>query len=170
MARRSLLTAGGIALLAIPPVWAHVTVNPREAAAGALQRYCMRVPSERSLPTIGLEAEFPAGLEVDTVEAPPGWQARAHKGRQGRVVGASWEGGSIPPGNALEFGVMARNPAESASLVWKAIQKYQDGSEVHWVGPAQAQFPAPTTEVRQGSGARPREIACSIEITPSRTH
>ena len=47
-------------LFTMPLAFAHVTVAPKEAPIGATQRYCIRVPSEKSVPTIGLEVEFPA--------------------------------------------------------------------------------------------------------------
>ena len=163
-----MLVTGGVVVLAMPPAWAHVTVAPREAPAGATQRYCIRVPSETSFPTIGLEAEFPVNLEVSAIEVPAGWRGTARKDRRGRIVSASWEGGSIPPGQSLQFGVVARNPAMPTALIWKAIQKYQDASEVHWVGPPQAQFPAATTRVQaQGAAPSPPAIVCSQEISPS---
>ena len=145
-----------------------MTVTPREAPADAVQRYCIRVPGEKPIPTIGLEVEFASGLDVTTVEAPPGWRGTAQKDRQGRIVGASWEGGSIPPKYALEFGVFARNPGNPTSLVWRAIQKYQDGSEVHWVGPREAQFPAAVTRVEsRRSESPPPAKECSREVAPS---
>ena len=145
-----------------------MTVSPREAAAGALQRYCIRVPSEKPIATIGLEVEFPPELEVAAIEAPAGWRGAAHKDRRGRIASAGWEGGKIPPRSALGFGVVARNPAAPATLVWKAIQKYEDSSEVHWVGPAEAQFPAAVTRVEhQRSESPPRTSECSREVTPS---
>ena len=152
----------------MPLGWAHVTVAPREAPSGATQRYCIRVPSEKSVPTIGLEAEFPAHLEVSAIEVPTGWHGTARKDRQGRIVSASWEGGSILPGQSLEFGVVARNPETPTALIWKAIQKYQDASEVHWIGPPQAQFPAAITHVQeQRSELPPLAIVCSQEVSPS---
>jgi uncharacterized protein YcnI len=133
-----------------------------------MQRYCIRVPTEKSVPTIGLEVEFPADLEVSAIEAPAGWRGAARKNRQGRIVSASWEGGSILPRQSLEFGVVARNPKKSVGLVWKVIQKYQDASEVHWVGPPQAQFPAAITRVREPRSALPPPaIVCSQEALPS---
>ena len=136
-----------------------------------MQRYCIRAPSEKPIPTIGLEVEFAAGLEVSAIEGPTGWHGTAFKDRQGHIVGASWEGGSIPPRMALEFGVVARNPSAPTTLAWKAIQKYQDGSEVHWVGPPDAQFPAATTRVeRQRSESLPRVNDCSREVSPSSAH
>ena len=153
---------------AMPLAWAHVTVAPGEAPSGTVQRYCIRVPSEKSVPTIGLEAEFPAQLEVSAVEAPAGWRGTARKDRQGRIVSASFEGGSIAPRHSLEFGVVARNPETPAALIWKAIQKYQDASEVHWIGSPQAQFPAAMTHVRKQRSARPARVTvCSQEASPS---
>jgi hypothetical protein len=133
-----------------------------------MQRYCIRVPSEKSVPTIGLEVEFPVNLEVSAIEVPTGWHGTAHKDRQSRIVSASWEGGSILPGQYLEFGVVARNPETPTALIWKAIQKYQDASEVHWIGPSQAQFPAAITHVRKQRSALPSlEIVCAQELLPS---
>lgn len=155
-------------LFTTPLAWAHVTVTPKEAPPGATQRYCIRVPSEKPVPTIGLEAEFPGRLEVTALEGPTGWTASARKDRQGRIVSASWDGGSIPSKQALEFGVVARNPEKPTILIWKAIQKYKDGSEVHWIGSPQAQFPAAVTEVRD-KRSRTSAVAtvCSREALPS---
>ena len=155
-------------LITMPFASAHVTVTPKEAPPGAAQRYCLRVPSEKSVPTIGVEAEFPAKLEVTGIEAPAGWTGTTRKDRQGRIVSASWSGGSIPPGHALEFGVMARNPAAATTLTWKAIQKYKDASEVHWIGSSQAQYPAAVTQVQANpSNSPPTATVCSQEAKPS---
>jgi uncharacterized protein YcnI len=139
-------------LFVTTPVVAHITVTPAEAPPATEQRYCIRVPSEKSIPTTALEIQFPDGLEITETDAPPGWRVTAAKGRHGRIIGATWQGGSIPPRQFLEFGVLARNPAAAAELTWKAIQTYQDGSEVHWIGPPRAQFPAAVTRVRAQRG------------------
>jgi uncharacterized protein YcnI len=115
-----------------------------------VQRYCIRVPSEKSIPTIAVEVQFPAALEVTQAEAPAGWRVEPVKDRQGRMVSATWRGASIAPHQFAEFGVVARNPAARSELSWKAIQTYEDGSEVHWIGPPRAQFPAAITRVRTG--------------------
>jgi uncharacterized protein YcnI len=161
------LTVGGIVLFTMPLAWGHVTVSPKETPSGAEQRYCIRVPSEKPLPTVSLEVEFPVNLAVSEVEAPPGWRAAARKDRQGRIVSGSWDGGAIPPRQVLEFGVVAHNPETSMTLTWKAIQKYQDGSEVHWIGPSRAQFPAATTNVQQRPGVPGPAVACLQESSPS---
>jgi uncharacterized protein YcnI len=161
------LVAGGLVVFAMPPAEAHVTVVPGEAPAGATQRYCIRMPSEKSVPTIGVEAELPPKLEVTGVESPAGWKVTTRKDRQGRIVSASWDGGSIPPRHSLEFAVVGRNPETPTNLIWKAIQKYKDGSEVHWIGSSQAQFPAAVTYVREKRSKLSSTAVCSQEASPS---
>jgi uncharacterized protein YcnI len=148
---------------------AHVTVAPIEATAGIVQRYCIRVPSEKSVPTVGLEVQFPNNLEVTAIEAPPNWRGTPHKNRSGRIVSASWEGGSILPKQYLEFGVLAHNPTVQTTLTWKAIQTYQDASEVHWIGPPRAQFPAALTRVSARSELPPSATVCSQGALPSKS-
>lgn len=167
MWKRLALAVGGIVLFTMPPAWGHVTVSPTDSPSGTEQRYCVRVPSEKPLSTISLEVEFPPNLAVSAVEAPPGWRATAYKDRQGRIASGMWEGGAIPPRQLLEFGVVARNPETPTTLTWKAIQKYQDGSEVQWIGPPQAQFPAATTNVQQRSGVAAQAVTCLQESSPS---
>jgi uncharacterized protein YcnI len=135
-----------------------------------MTRYCIRVPSEKSIPTTRLEVEFPGALEVTSIDPAAGWRGTAHKDRQGRILSAIWEGGQIPPKQYVEFGVQARNPSAQTDLTWKAIQTYQDGSEVHWIGSPRAQFPAAVTRVR-GQGAEPRLAPTSCARgDPSSSH
>jgi uncharacterized protein YcnI len=150
---------------ASPASLAHVTVAPLEASSGAVQRYCIRVPSEKSIPTTALEVQFPEALEVTDTDVPPGWRVTAVKNRQGRIASALWEGGRIAPKQFVGFGVLARNPAVETELAWKAIQTYQDGSEVHWIGPPRAQFPAAVTRVRAGR-AEPAALPGACSRTP----
>lgn len=155
---------------AAAPGLAHVTVKPAQAAAGAEQRYCIRVPTEKSVPTVGLEVEFPADLTVIAIDVPHGWHGATYEDREGRIVGASWEGGEIPPEQALEFGVLARNPAEETFLSWQAIQTYQDASEVHWNGPKEAQFPAALTQVAADASPAPSATGCAEAPSSASTH
>ena len=133
---------------AAPPAAGHVLVVPAEGQAGGLQRYGIIVPGERSVPTTRVEVQFPEALRVSEVQALAGWRTTSQKDRTGRVVGAIWEGGELPPGQFGEFGVLARNPDGAANLTWKTIQTYQDGYEAQWIGPPGAEFPGAITRVR----------------------
>jgi uncharacterized protein YcnI len=129
---------------------AHVEVVPADSPAGAMQRYGIRVPTEKPIPTVRVEVEFPSGLRVLDIEASPGWQVTLQTESGGRPIGATWDGSSIPAGQFAEFGLRAQNPDGEAQLRWSVIQTYADGSEVQWIGPPDAEFPAATTRVRGG--------------------
>jgi len=140
-------------VLLVTPAGAHVTVAPAEAPAGVVQRYTVTVPSEKKHPTTRVEIDFPVELRVTEVEAPAGWTAARQMGRDGPIVGVAWADGTIPPDQSADFGVVALNPDAGATLGWKVIQTYQDGSEVHWTGAPTAEFPEAVTVVRRSIGA-----------------
>lgn len=140
--------------VAAAPAWAHVTVAPAEAPAGAEQRYALTVPGEKPVPTTGVEVQLPAELRVISVPPPPGWGVTTQAGRDGRILGATWSGGAVAAGESIELVVVARNPDAAATLAWRVIQTYRDGSEVHWNGPPGGEFPAATSRVvTRGTGA-----------------
>jgi len=147
------LAALATGALLVSPAGAHVSVSPAQGPAGVIQRYAVTVPSEKKIPTTRVEIDFPAELHVTDVDAPAGWTATRQMGKGGRLVGAGWAGGAIPPEQSADFGVMARNPDSGTTLGWKVIQTYQDGSEVHWTGPPTAEFPAAVSVVRRSIGA-----------------
>jgi uncharacterized protein YcnI len=136
--------------LAAPPAiaWAHIDVVPRESVAGTTERYGIRVPSEKPIATVRVEVQFPAAVRVLDFEAAAGWQLTTQTDGSGRPVDAVWQGGVIGPNQYAEFGLRAQNPAQPTDLRWTVIQTYEDGSEVQWVGPPTAQFPAASTRVR----------------------
>jgi uncharacterized protein YcnI len=129
-------------------IQAHVAVLPRESAAGAAQKYTMRVPDEKNIPTVRMEAEFPTAVEVISVDPKEGWKIEVKKDPSGRIAGAIWSGGSIAPKDIADFVFQARNPNEETKLVWKVIQVYADGSKSEWTGPAGSRTPAPVTHVK----------------------
>jgi len=142
--RRVLLLILASALIA----WAHVGISPRESTAGATQKYTMRVPTEKNIPTVRIEAEFPAAVEVTSVEEKAGWKIELKKDAAGKITGAVWSGSTIAPKDIGEFGFTARNPAEETKLVWKVVQIYQDNSKSEWTGPQGPRSPAPVTTIK----------------------
>ena len=126
----------------------HVTVSPRESVAGDEESYTMRVPTERDSATIRIEVEFPAEVSVTELDAKAGWEIEERRNADERIVGAVWSDGSIPPGEAEEFGFLARNPSESTTLVWKIIQVHADGSSAEWIGEPGSRGPAPVTLIQ----------------------
>ncbi len=126
----------------------HATIWPQESTSDAFEKYTIRVPNEKESPTVRLEAEFPPDASVNYFEVLPGWSIEHHRNADGRIIGATWHGGSIGPTEFAEFNVMARNPDAATTLVWKIVQVHEDGSRSEWVGERGSGNPAPVTTIR----------------------
>ena len=137
-----------LVILAISAAQAHVTIQPRESTAGATQKYTMRVPDEKNVANVRIEAEFPSGAEIISVDEKPGWTIELKKDPSGKITGAVWSGASLAPRDIAEFGISARNPKEETNLVWKVVQIYEDGSRSEWTGPQGSRGPAPVTHIK----------------------
>lgn len=153
------------AALCAAPALAHVTVAPAEATANAFQRYTITAPSEKPLPTVKVEMQFPEGLRVRATEVLPGWRTTTRRNPNGDITSVVWDNGSIPASQFGMFGVIARNPDAAVDLSWKAIQTYQDGSEVQWVGARGTQFPAAITRVRPASAAASGSLSTEAVVS-----
>lgn len=128
---------------------AHVTVWPRQTIAGAFERYAVRVPTEKDIPTVQVELQFPEGLTVSSFQPKPGWTYEVQRDAVGTITGVIWSGGQIGSGEFDEFGFVARNPEEPSELIFVAYQTYQDGSVVTWDGSAGSENPASITTVTE---------------------
>src|ERR1700758_3376185 len=98
-----LLTAGA--------AMAHIRISPVESAAGAREKYTMRVPNEKQVNSIRVEGEFPPELNVYDFEFKPGWKIDFKKNEAGKIVGATWTG-TVHPYEFVEFGMLGINPKE----------------------------------------------------------
>ena len=63
------LVAVGVPAVAL----AHAVVYPKTSKPGAYEKYVLRVPNERDVPTIRVELRFPTGLRVVSFGDVPGW-------------------------------------------------------------------------------------------------
>ncbi|ADG05124.1 nuclear export factor GLE1 [Kyrpidia tusciae DSM 2912] len=127
---------------------AHVTVWPKESRPGAWEKYTVRVPTEKDVPTVKIVLKVPDGVSVESMEPVPGWSYDLQK-ENGRVTAVVWQaaGEGIKPGEFQEFSFQAKNPQQSGELSWKAYQYYKDGSVVEWTGPQDEKTPAAVTVV-----------------------
>jgi uncharacterized protein YcnI len=132
---------------------AHVTVWPQQTAPGAFEKYIVRVPTEKDIPTMRVELRFPSGLKVSAFQPKPGWTYEVEKDAAGNSTGVIWSGGRIAPSEFEEFAFLAANPQQPGQLVFQAYQTYQGGSVVTWDGPEGSDNPAPVTVVSAGSPA-----------------
>jgi uncharacterized protein YcnI len=142
------LVAAGVMVLAAASAFAHVRVSPRESAAGATERYTMRVPTERQPSTVQVELEVPAAVTVLSTTPSSGWKIEEKKDSQGKIVNVIWSGGVIPFAEYREFVFEARNPASETKLEWKVIQIYEDGTRSEWTGPETSRSPASVTTIK----------------------
>jgi uncharacterized protein YcnI len=145
---------------------AHVTLQPKQAPAGGFTRLDVRVPDERDdAATTKVEVKFPPGFADVSTEAVPGWTATVAKRPLAKPVvtddgekltdevdTVTWTGdgkqGKIAPGEFRDFGLSVALPdKQGTSLTFKAVQTYDDGEIVRWIGPPDADDPAPQVEL-----------------------
>lgn len=154
LAVASLLCAAGA--LVPSAANAHVTVWPRSAARGAFERYVVRVPNERNVPTTRVEIHFPAEVRISSFQEVAGWQLQVLTDSAGKITGAVWTG-SLPAKRFVEFPFIGVNPKEGERVVFPATQTYEGGEVVEWSGPEGSKTPASVTTLTErpasGSGA-----------------
>jgi uncharacterized protein YcnI len=154
--RRQGLRVGALAIAlaaALPAASAsaHVTLQPPEGRPADLQRYRVIVPNEReSQATTGVDLRMPAGITFALVESVAGWHTKLVK-RGSEIAELRWRGGHVPPGGYAELRFIARNPVRTGAIAWKALQRYDDGSVVRWIGSPSSDQPAPVTRLSESA-------------------
>lgn len=134
-----------LAILVAPSmVFAHAVVFPKTSAPGAYEKYVLRVPNERDVPTIKVEIRFPEALRVVSFSEVPGWKLQVLADSTQRVTGAVWTG-VLPKERFVEFPFVAVNPKDSASVTWPTYQTYEGGERVEWTGPDSSFTPVSST-------------------------
>jgi uncharacterized protein YcnI len=143
---RLFLSALALLLLAPAVAAAHAVVYPKASAAGAYERYVLRVPNEKGTATTRIEIRFPDAATVISFADVPGWQVAPVLDSAQRIVGAVWTG-TLPPQRFVELPFIAVNPKAPTRLVWPVVQLYADGQRVEWSGAPDGKTPASTTDV-----------------------
>jgi len=144
-ALRALLVLAAI-LVAPSIVFAHAVVFPKASKPGAYEKYVLRVPNERDVPTVRVEIHFPEGLRVVSFGDVAGWKLQVLTDSAQRVTGATWTG-VLPKERFVEFPFVAVNPKDSTSLAWPTYQTYEGGERVEWTGPDSSKTPVSSTMV-----------------------
>jgi uncharacterized protein YcnI len=159
--RALIATAAAAAWLACAGVAAaHVDVLPTPVPAGEAVEFTVRVPTERDLPTTGVQVDFPPQVTVFSfAEPPPGWRMTPVRRQDGRFRGVIYTGGIIPVGRYQDFEMLG-TPFEEGTAVWRTRQTYADGKVKPWTGPPE-QPGAEATE----SGPTDPGPAAAVEIT-----
>jgi periplasmic copper chaperone A len=128
----------------------------------------VRVPNERDdAATVKVDVQLPPGFAFVSYEPRPGWKVAVQREKAEQpieVEGGSevdeqvsritWSGGRIGPGEFIDFGLSLRMPKGEAGdkLTFKALQTYDDGEVVRWIGPEGADEPAPIVTLAGAGG------------------
>lgn len=177
------VVAGMLALAA--PAYAHVTVSSPGATQGGYAVLTFQVPTESdTASTTTLKVQLPTDAPFASLQVRPisGWSfttkttklASPIKTDDGNEVSQviseiDWTADSaataIKPGEFEQFQVSAGPLPKAASVAFKVIQGYSDGSQVNWTevpapgSTVEPEHPAPTLTLAAASG--PADAASS---------
>ncbi|MDQ2630527.1 MAG: YcnI family protein [Actinomycetota bacterium] len=171
MKTKLILALVGVFALAIPAgAGAHVTLQPSEAAAGDFTVLDVRVPNERDdSATRKVDVQFPPGFVFASYQPVPGWSVQVRMERLAKPIASHGEkiteqvaqmtwtaddgNAAIQPGQFLDFPVSVQIPGEAGeTLTFKALQTYDNGEVVRWIGAPDSEEPAPQVMVTEGEG------------------
>jgi uncharacterized protein YcnI len=182
--RRTIISFIAAAALAAPAVaQAHVTLQPGSAPAGGFARLDVRVPNERDdAGTVKVAVQLPPGIATASYEPVPGWEVEVKREQLDEPIDVHGEpvteqvsqitwtgdpdaGGIIAPGQFQDFGLSLRVPdgEPGDQVTFKAVQTYQGGEVVRWIGPPDAEQPAPVVTL----AAAEEEHAAAPASTPA---
>jgi uncharacterized protein len=157
------VAAGVVALPATAQ--AHVTLQPKQVAAGAFTVEDVRVPNETDdAVTTKVVVQFPPGFASVSYQPVEGWAVKVVKEKlatpvktdDGEVTEGvdtiTWTAKSkadgIAPGQFHDFPLSVQIPGKAGdTLTFKALQTYSNGEIARWIGAPDADKPAPQLTV-----------------------
>jgi uncharacterized protein YcnI len=162
----SVVLSVGAMLVVSAPVLAHVVVSPEKVTAGDYETLTVSVPTEKEIPTTEIRVEVPEGFLLSGVQPVPGWK-HTFEEDGGVVTAVTFSGGEIRPREFQQFLLQAQAPEEPGEYPWKAIQTYEDGSVVEWVGVPDSEEPASVIKVVSGGSEGPASSPQPTEASAS---
>ncbi len=130
---------------------AHIQVSPTTVAPNDAVKFTVLVPGERAPHrTEEVVLKVPADVLAYSFGSTPGWRRTTQTAKTGAVGTITWKGVAAPDG-FVEFSFLAATPPKPGTIDWKALQVYDDGKVVRWIGGPDSESPAPLTEVRIGA-------------------
>lgn len=157
---RILVITAAVVLAAPAAASAHVTLQPSQAPAGGYTVLDVRVPNERDdASTTKVRVQLPDGFLSVSTQPVPGWSSSVKTSKldtpvevegtkvdqQVSELDLTATGKSIAPGHFQDFPISVKLPDDKvgSKLTFKALQIYSDGKVVRWIGPPDADQPAP---------------------------
>lgn len=166
MATAAALSAGSLA--APVPARAHVHAVSPGAVRGSIAIVMFQVPNEspNGSATTELTVVLPDVASART-ETKPGWTARLDRdAAAGTVRSVTWTAGPNAGIGADEFGLfrISMKLPDTDTVQFPAVQKYADGTAVHWDQPprpdgGEPEHPAATLSLAAGPVAPPEHHA-----------
>jgi periplasmic copper chaperone A len=169
MKAKLILALVGVCTLAVPAgANAHVTLQPSEVAAGDFTVLDVRVPNERDdSATTKVDVQFPPGFIFASYQPLPGWSVNVQMEKLPKPITSHGEkiteqvaqmtwtangaANAIQAGQFLDFPVSVQIPDEAGeTLTFKALQSYDNGEVVRWIGGPESDEPAPQVAVTEG--------------------
>ena len=145
-ALRLFVVTAAVALLGAPAAVAHVQVSPGEAAPDDAVRFEVLVPNEDDKATVEVDLQVPPGVLPFSYEDTPGWKRELQTASNGSVEVIRWTG-RVEPEGFVRFSFLAATPPQPGTIAWKALQTYEGGEVVRWIGDEGSEYPAAFTEV-----------------------
>jgi uncharacterized protein YcnI len=132
---------------------AHVVVYPQEVTQGSYEKFTVRVPNEKDIPTTKVKIDIPKDVEISRFEPKADWTYELEKDSSGLIKSVTWTatGEGLSATEFGEFSMQGKVGDSAEKIAWKAYQTYKDGSVVAWEGPADAELPASVTKVVKGN-------------------
>ncbi|MFF0414586.1 YcnI family protein [Kitasatospora sp. NPDC004745] len=185
------LTAAASVVALAGPAFAHVTVNPGAAQQGGYTAVDFRVPNESdTASTVKLEVNLPLDHPLASVRTlpMPGWTATVEKAKLDKplkvhgsdvneaVSKITWTadaGTKIAPGQFQEFRVsLGPLPTDADSLVFKALQSYDNGDVVRWIdeskdGQPEPAKPAPVLKLTKAAAGDGHDDSHGVTASPT---
>lgn len=173
------------AVLLVPATaQAHVTVQPDTATPGGFAVENVRVPNETDdAVTTKVDVQLPPGFAEASYESTPGWTVKVEHRKLDKpiqtddgpvtqeVARITWTAASkadgIQPGQFRDFPLSVQIPDRTGSLTFKALQTYSDGKVVRWIGPPNADEPAPVVKVAKAAAVAATAKASSGDDSDS---
>jgi MYXO-CTERM domain-containing protein len=125
---------------------AHIQMLPAVAAPGDSTLFTLLVPNESDNPTVQIDLKIPDGVIPFSFEEVPGWERTEKLRADGALDIVTWKG-SLPAGEFARFSFLAGTPETPGEIAWPAVQRYEDGSVVRWIGAPDSEEPAAITTI-----------------------
>ena len=163
-----------------------MTVQPEQVVAGDFTRLDVRVPTERdNASTTKVAVQFPPGFLSVSTEPVPGWDMKITKRKLDKPVEqfgeqvteevgqvtftGDGETGVIGPGSSRTSGSpWAFRTRRRGTLAFKAVQTYSNGEVVRWIGPPDADEPAPQVKLTSAQAEEGAAEPAAAEQAPPR--